>query len=497
MRIDPINSALDVLPFRQLLAERVFCGYKEDILSQLPTAILQRMELTLVDKAAEYFNLLLKNEDELTNLVNLLTVNETYFMREQGHFNILTNHIFPEFIKNRKVNEKFKLLSAGCSSGEELYSALIALSLKYGRDILKTVYAEGIDIDSEILKRARKGVFCKNSFRHVDVYFVDAFFTEEKKGEFKIADSFLDAAFFRKDNLANSEFCIDGKWNAIFYRNVSIYFLSTARKKIFRNLSNALKKPGYLFTGIVETNHHNFDELPLKEIDDHYVFTTRKVAVEKISLNTSNFKNDKVNKSSRIKPRLPSFKYIERKISKNTVENKNKPVAIYETIFKKALDLARNRDRQKALKQAQTLFLKRTPTIKDYLLRANILVGIEKLDEGSSDCLCVLEMEEWNREAYLLLGIIGQLKNNISEAIRRFKGAIYIDSTCWLAHFYLAEIFLGLQNLKDAKREYAISEKLLKEPGSSDCGLMIYPLSFSRDQLILFCGRKLEELDKR
>jgi chemotaxis protein methyltransferase CheR len=495
MAINTMNQEIDVLPFRQLLIDRVSKGYKEDTLNQLPAAITQRMELIQVIKPAEYFFLLQKDNEEFTKLVNLLTVNETYFMRERGHFSVLVNRLFPEFIKKRKGNEKFKILSAGCSSGEELYSALISLTLKFGKEILKTIHAEGIDIDSEILERARRGIYYQNSFRNVDTYFIDAFFSEHE-GHYKINDCFLDATFFNKVNLTDSNFSFDSTWNVIFYRNVSIYFVPEIRKEIFSNLSNALKKPGYLFTGIVETSHHNFGVLPLEEIDDHYLFNNESEIFEKNIIRPGNFKKTNRDLSHKKKTQELVSSVQQKKLKKESPTKKLGKQASYEEIFQKTLELAKSGQRQKALDSIEGIFSKHIPNVNDYLLRANILVSFEKFDQALSDCLNALKIEEWNRQAYLLLGIISRLKQDIPEAVKRFKGAIYIESTCWLSHFYLAEIFLENENFRDAKREYSISRKLLLQFGSSECGLMLFPLSFNQEQLVHHCERKLGELEK-
>ncbi len=496
MTIDATNQAIDVLPFRQLIFDRVSTGYKEDTLSQLPTAITHRMEANHINKPADYFFLIERDNAEFAKLVSLLTVNETYFMREQGHFNILADHLFPEFIKNKKGAEKFKILSAGCSSGEELYSALIALTLKFGKEILRTIHAEGVDIDSEILKKARKGLYFKNSFRNVDAYFIDAFFTEQ--GElYKINDSFINSATFTNINLAESNFSLDSKWNVIFYRNVSIYFVMEIRKEIFNKLAKALKKPGYLFTGIVETSHHNSGILPLKEINDHYLFSNESGIFEKNNVKPE--KLERVNKNSYAQKKTSGVSPVsqEKKIEKKVPIKKETKEDSYENFFQEALSLAKSGQRKKALNIVENIFSKQIPNANDYLLRANILVSLERLDQAFSDCLSVLEIEEWNRQAYLLLGIISRLKKDIPEAVKRFKGAIYIESTCWLSHFYLAEIFIETKNFRDAKREYAISRKLLLELGNSDCGLMLFPLSFNQEQLVHHCERKLSELQKR
>jgi chemotaxis protein methyltransferase CheR len=495
MAIDAINQEIDILPFRQLLIDRVSTGYKEDTMNQLPAAITQRMELIQVIKPAEYFFLLQKDNAEFTKLVNLLTVNETYFMREQGHFNVLVNRLFPEFIKNRKGNEKFKILSAGCSSGEELYSALISLTIKFGKEILKTIYAEGIDIDSEILERAERGIYYQNSFRNVAPYFVDAFFSGHA-GQYKINDIFLESVFFNKVNLADSSFSLESKWNVIFYRNVSIYFVPGIRKEIFSHLANALKKPGYIFTGVVESNHHNFGVLPLEEIDDHYLFNNESEIFKKKIIQPENFKKTKRNLSHK-KKALKLFSDVRQE--KPEKENPTKKLTkedSYKKIFQKTVKLAESGQRQKALDSIENIFSKHIPNVNDYLLRANVLVSLEKLDQALTDCLIVLKIEEWNRQAYLLLGIISRLKKDTPEAVRHFKGAIYIESTCWLSHFYLAEIFMENESFRDAKREYSISRKLLLEFGSSDCGLMLFPLSFNQEQLVPHCERKLSELEK-
>ena len=100
-------------------------------------------------------------------------------------------------------------------------------------------------------------------------------------------------------------------------------------------------------------------------------------------------------------------------------------------------------------------------------------------------------------ESYLLLGILANIKNNPEEAFKRFKAALYVQPDCWLAHFYLTELFYSLEQIAESRREYGVTLKLLQKRGVSKNGLTFFPLSFSVDQLIHLCEHNLDKLKSR
>ena len=162
--------------------------------------------------------------------------------------------------------------------------------------------------------------------------------------------------------------------------------------------------------------------------------------------------------------------------------------------FNDALALARNKNYQKSLKCIDGFLEQDTSHIKGYMLKASVLIHMKRLEEAEQVCRHSIEIDQWNLEGHLLLGLIAKLRSDNETAVERFKEVLYIQSSCWLGHFYLAEIRSLQGQVKDAIREYTIVINLLKKGDLTDHGLTFFPLTFSAEQINHLCQHNLTKL---
>ena len=97
-------------------------------------------------------------------------------------------------------------------------------------------------------------------------------------------------------------------------------------------------------------------------------------------------------------------------------------------------------------------------------------------------------------EAALILGIVARQQGNDDEAFRRFRQAAYLDASCWLAHFYSAEILFAQGDAKRARNGYETASRLLEKGAPGEHGQAIFQLSFNAEQFIVICRHKLSLL---
>ncbi|WP_457624928.1 CheR family methyltransferase [Persephonella sp.] len=193
-----------------------------------------------------------KKPDLLQKLYNIVTINETYFFRENEHFRILLDRILPEIDKKREKGETVNILSAPCSTGEEVYTILIHLleenRLIKNRDFMIL----GIDIDSQVIKKAQKGVYTESSMRDTPDHIKSRYF--KKKGELYYINSDLrECVTFENVNVLDRYRMKKlGKFDVIFSRNMLIYFEENIRKEVIANFYSMLKPEGYLILSHVE-----------------------------------------------------------------------------------------------------------------------------------------------------------------------------------------------------------------------------------------------------
>ncbi|MGE5892879.1 MAG: CheR family methyltransferase, partial [bacterium] len=128
-----------------------------------------------------------RREEELASIMDILTVNETYFFREQNQLKAFSEEILPEIKKRNAASKKLRVWSAGCSTGEEPYT-IAMLILETGQFSGWDIEVVGSDINQRVLQVAREGAYRKNSFRTTDAYYLGRYFGADTNGSHKIED---------------------------------------------------------------------------------------------------------------------------------------------------------------------------------------------------------------------------------------------------------------------------------------------------------------------
>ncbi|MCP4346909.1 MAG: protein-glutamate O-methyltransferase CheR [Desulfobacterales bacterium] len=276
---------MDLTPFKTLIKERCGLVFDNPRGANLEAGITSRMAVNRLKFPAEYYKYLVYEEEEFLYLVNLITINETYFFREFHHYRICVDHFFPELLKKKNRGTKIRILNAGCSTGEEPYSLLIALIERYGPGIEKFCSVTGIDIDMEAIKTAKRGIFSSKSFRDFPDGLKEKYFKEAGNGLYEVSDIVRQGVMFQEFNLVRDLYPdMLRHMDIIFYRNVSIYFDSETREKILRNLFEILNNEGYLILSSTETLSHNINIFSLTEVDGIFFYK------KNIDLNTDDEK---------------------------------------------------------------------------------------------------------------------------------------------------------------------------------------------------------------
>ncbi|WP_263832531.1 CheR family methyltransferase [Sulfurospirillum oryzae] len=182
------------------------------------------------------------------DLIDLVTVNETYFYREESQLDLAVT--FALAIPNVKI------LCAPCASGEEVYS--LSMMLQERRREPREFSITGIDINSEAIDKAQKGVFSERSLHKLEERLKDKFFTHEDR-YYHARKEYFSSISFTKVNIFEHEFLSLGKFDIIFSRNMLIYFDDDFRLKTIERFATLLKPEGKLFLGhadIIPDNHY-------------------------------------------------------------------------------------------------------------------------------------------------------------------------------------------------------------------------------------------------
>jgi chemotaxis protein methyltransferase CheR len=234
-----------------------YCGiyFDDDSRYLLERRLSRRVRTHHFSTFREYYRYLLyhsNRDQELASIIDIITVNETYFFREQNQLKTLSEEILPEVLRTNKDRKKLRVWSAGCSTGEEPYTvAMLVIEKARFRDWDIEIF--GSDINQRVLQVARSGVYRKNSFRTTDSYFLRKYFREEN-GLSRISDNVKQYVNFTHLNLLDPfKVKLVGAMDIIFCRNVLIYFDHPSRKKVIEMFYERLVDGGYLLLGHAES----------------------------------------------------------------------------------------------------------------------------------------------------------------------------------------------------------------------------------------------------
>ena len=186
----------------------------------------RRMRATGYDSFRGYFGFVRTDTDEgeLQQLVNEMTVNETYFYREDHQFDCLVRHILPE-ISARRAGRPIKIWSVPCSTGEEPYSVALHLLEDWRGLAQHDVTILASDIDTSVLAAARKGVYSPRSVGNLPATVLSRYFEPLRTGDFRLSADLRDAVEFVKMNLLDTPLRLQqGDVDVVFCRNLLIYF---------------------------------------------------------------------------------------------------------------------------------------------------------------------------------------------------------------------------------------------------------------------------------
>ncbi len=497
---------MNLSPFRQVLEKKCGLIFPNEKAAILEAGIRNRMDACAVTSPVEYLFLLTADRWEFGRLIDLLTINETYFLREPVHFTLLARRIVPELLTGKEPGKKLKILSAGCSTGEEAYSVVISLAERFGRDFLGGVSVFGGDIDTTVIAGARQGVFGKRSFREFPEHLLEKYFEPCRDGLFRIRDWLRDAVEFIPLNLLEAEYPPAlGDSDVIFYRNVSIYFSPEVRNEIFTRLAASLNQGGYLVVSPSETFCYNKGALSLTPLEGAF-FYRKGVAGEKAPVRPASGRRVSPARktvvagtllSPKLRPPLADGRREGRSPAerdetvRSCVPAAPPPSAGAPASFEQALGLATAKEYQAALELLDRLTENRAEAARAHTLRGGILLNLSRPDEARAACLAALEADGFSLEATLCLGILARLQGDGTETLRRFREAVYLRPSCWPAHYYLGESYLEQGEAGLARREYEVILKLLKKGDFSSHGISFMPLSFTQAQLETLCRRRL------
>ena len=232
-------------------------------LSQKRVLIMGRLENYLLrngfDSYNDYMTEVEKDPsgEEAKNLINVLTTNHTYFMRESEHFDYMRQIVLPQLRKKEAARKDLRIWSAASSTGEEPYTIAMVLMDFFGIEhkawdtkVLAT------DISTRVLEHAARGMYLKEQVEPLPPKWKQRYFKQINSEQYVAKDVLKKELIFRRFNLMN-DFPFRRKFHVVFLRNVMIYFEDETKYNLLNKIYDFMEPGGYLFIGTTENLDKN------------------------------------------------------------------------------------------------------------------------------------------------------------------------------------------------------------------------------------------------
>ena len=248
-------SADDFQKFREYFYRKTGIQFEETKRYFVDRRLVERIVATASQNFRVYFTMLRFQASgaELQTLINAMTINETYFFREEYQFVCLVNSVLPEIIAHRKDKAPIRIWIIPSSSGEEPYSIAMCLLERWAGIRNWDVELLSSDIDTKILDLARAGRYSARSVQYVPKAYLKKYF-EPIAADFQLSDEVRGAVTFSRVNLQETgDVRPFRNIDVIFCRNLLIYFDDLSRKQAAEAFYDALRPGGFICLGHSES----------------------------------------------------------------------------------------------------------------------------------------------------------------------------------------------------------------------------------------------------
>ena len=510
-------AAVEIEGFRALVARRLGLHFDEAKLDFLADVVQRRMEATGCRLFASYrkrVTSLADERDEMRALAEHLTVNETYFFRYAEHFRAFAEVVVPERIRARGHDRRLRILSAGCSSGEEAYSLAILIRDRFPQLASWDVKIHGIDVNASMVGKAARARYSAWSLRGTSADMQMRYFHRDGGG-FDLDSAVKAAVTFEERNLVEDDplFWQQDAFDAVFCRNVTMYFSSEITRCVIARIARSIAPGGFLFLGHAENLRGVSQEFHLRHTHETFYYQRREVH----EMDSDVASPHAISEPGSLHTHVPAvvepddtwFSIIRRAsecISSLTQEESGpamvaSPSAGTSAPKREASPRAPAWDRTLALELLRkerfaeaTQLLQALPAASQadpdtQLLLAVLLTNRGDLLEAEKVCRNVLALDELNAGAHYLIALCREHVGDRDGAIEHDQAATYLDAAFAMPHLHLGLVAKRGADVETARRELGHALPLLALEDASR--ILLFGGGFTRVALVEFCQAEL------
>ena len=454
----------DYARFRAFVQDRIGLDVTEDRRPMLARALSDEMETSGCASLDELHRLLQYSSNTSPvwdRLVSALTIGETYFFRNTGHFDALAKQILPNLLTDREhSSRRIRIWSAGCATGEEPYSIAIMLNELIPNLESWNISILATDINRDELRRAREGVYSAWSFRGVERRVQETYFQLNSQKQFALSEEIKRMVTFDYLNLVGDPFpSLTNNTNAmdiILCRNVTIYFNAPVTRQVLSNFHACLTDGGWLIPGASEPNMVFYDQFEPRNFPGAVIYQRPAKLKAKPPLAFAFLPTPAATAAPAVAPR--PIKYPAPIPSRAPEVKAPQPRDTYLD----AVELLHADKADEALTKLYEKLEQDSNFIPAYYTLGKIYANKGNLEEAQTWCERAIKKDRLHPEPYYTLSMVYQQTGQTDLAVDALKKAIYLDRSFVLAHYNLAQIFQSKDEKTSARKSLLNVQSLLE-----------------------------------
>jgi chemotaxis protein methyltransferase CheR len=506
-------AAAEIECFRGLVAERLGLHFEDSKLDFLADVLRQRMEDTgchLFSAYRKRISSFAEERSETGALAEQLTVGETYFFRYAEHFRAFIEVVLPNRIQARGGDLRLRILSAGCASGEEPYSLAILIRERFPELASWDVEIRGFDVNASVVGKAKRARYSPWSLRETP-YDLQAKYFRGHGREFQLDEAVRSAVRFEERNLVEDDplFWQRGHFDAVFCRNVTMYFTIDVARSVVGRIARSLAPGGFFFLGHAETLRAVSHEFHLRHTHETFYYQRREAHEPEcgmtLPLETEEYSSFRRPGPELIEPNDSWFSAIRRASERiaNLTQERNgmtvsapegtvppvsnpRPAAWDRTV---AVELMRREKFSEAMDLLRALPAESKTDPDSQLLIAVLLTNGGDLPEAEKVCRHVLNLDELNAGAHYLMALCREHAGDQAGAVQHDQTAGYLDPAFAMPHLHLGLVAKRSADVETARRELGRALPLLDREDASR--ILLFGGGFTREALVAFCRAEL------
>jgi chemotaxis protein methyltransferase CheR len=440
---------------------------------------------------------------ELREIAQELTVGETYFFRHNDQFRAFSEVALPARVEARAASRQLRLLSAGCSSGEEAYT-LSMLTRERAAGPGWEVAIHAVDLNPKALERAREARYSSWALRETPEHIQKQHFTSDAR-DYVLSKAIRESVRFEEGNLVADDSWAPECFDVIFCRNVLMYFTPDNAQRVVARFARALAPGGFLFLGHAENLRGLSQDFDLRHTHGTFYYQRRNAfgkpsvvfqALEAPALPTRSalaldWTSTWLETVQRSSDRIRVLQ--EKPIPESTPSPINSSVSPRPRLdLSLALELLSHERFAEALEVLTRMPPGAANDADAVLLRAALLTHCGRLEAAELACAELLVLDGLSSGAHYLRSLCRERQGDTRAAIEHAQIACYLDPAFAMPHLHLGLIARRMGDRATAQRELTQAALLLQREEAAR--LLLFGGGFSRAGLATLCESELARL---